>query len=82
MQRSGETARLISSYVGKDPTAFCSYEDHQLAVRTLEQVCLLRAESVEAAACRGYSCHHPGTAGGTGEAGEGVRGTAGGFGGF
>ena len=41
-----ETARLISPYVEKDPTAFCSYEDHQLAVRTLEQVCLLRAESV------------------------------------
>ena len=41
-----ETVRLISPYVEKDPTAFCSYEDHQLAVRILEQVCLLRAESV------------------------------------
>ena len=29
----------------RDPTAFCSYEDHQLAVDTLEQVCLLRAQS-------------------------------------
>ena len=27
-------------------TAFCSYEDHQLAVDTLEEVCLLRAESI------------------------------------
>ena len=30
----------------KDPTAFCSYEDHQRAVRTLEEVCGLRAQSV------------------------------------
>ena len=30
----------------KDPTAFCSFEDHQLAVDTLEQVCLLRARSI------------------------------------
>ncbi len=37
---------LISSYVRKDPTAFCSFEDHQLAVDTLEQVCLLRAQSI------------------------------------
>ena len=28
-----------------DPTAFCSYEDHRLAVETLEEVCLLRAQS-------------------------------------
>ena len=28
------------------PTAFCSYEDHRLAADTLEQVCMLRAESV------------------------------------
>ena len=32
-------------YVEADPTAFCSYEDQRLAVETLEQVCLLRAES-------------------------------------
>ena len=41
-----QTERLIAPYVQKDPTAFCSYADHQLAVDTLEQVCLLRAESV------------------------------------
>ena len=34
------------SLCSKDPTAFCSYEDHQLAVDTLEEVCLLRAESI------------------------------------
>ena len=39
-------AKQIAPYVQKDPTAFCSYEDHQLAVDTLEEVCLLRAESI------------------------------------
>ena len=37
---------MIAPYVEKDPTAFCSYEDHMLAADTLEQVCLLRAQSV------------------------------------
>ena len=37
---------LIAPYVQTDPTAFCSYEDHQLAVDTLLEVCSLRAESV------------------------------------
>lgn len=32
----------------RTPTAFCSYQDHRLAVDTLEQVCLLRAESIRA----------------------------------
>ena len=41
-----QTEKLIAPYVQKDPTAFCSYADHQLAVDTLEQVCLLRAESI------------------------------------
>ena len=41
-----EKAALIAPYVQKDPTAFCSYEDHRLAVETLERVCLLRAESI------------------------------------
>ena len=40
-----QTAELIAPYVEADPTAFCSYEDHRLAVETLEQVCLLRVES-------------------------------------
>lgn len=41
-----QTEKLIAPYVQKDPTAFCSYEDQRLAVDTLEQVCLLRAESI------------------------------------
>ena len=40
------TAAMIAPYVAKDPTKFCSYEDHQRAVDTLEQICLLRAQSV------------------------------------
>ncbi len=40
------TAALISPYVEKDPTAFCSYEDHLLAVDTIREFCLLRAKSV------------------------------------
>ncbi len=43
-----DTQRLIAPYVQRDPTAFCSYSDHKLAVDTLLQVCLLRAESVRA----------------------------------
>lgn len=41
-----KTFRLIFTYVKKDPTAFCSFEDYCLAVDTLKQVCELRAESV------------------------------------
>ena len=41
-----QTSRLIAPYVEADPTAFCSYEDHLLAVDTLSAVCLLRAQSV------------------------------------
>ena len=40
------TKVLISEFVEKDPTAFCSYEDYLLAVDTIEKICLLRAESV------------------------------------
>ena len=40
-----EAAAQIAPYVQKDPTAFCSYEDHRLAVETLEQTCLLRGEA-------------------------------------
>ena len=40
------TEQLIAPYVQDDPTAFCSYEDHRLAVDTLEEICLLRAESI------------------------------------
>ena len=41
-----EAQALIASYVEADPTAFCSYADHRLAVDTLLEVCRLRAESV------------------------------------
>ncbi|HJB14093.1 MAG TPA: CotH kinase family protein, partial [Candidatus Oscillibacter excrementigallinarum] len=41
-----ETQALIAPYVEADPTAFCSYEDHLLAVDTLLEVCRLRAESI------------------------------------
>ncbi len=40
-----QAQQLISPYVQRDPTAFCSFDDHQLAVDTLEQVCMLRAQS-------------------------------------
>lgn len=40
------TAALIAPYVAEDLTAFCGYDDHQLAVDTLLQLCLLRAESI------------------------------------
>lgn len=41
-----EAEEMISPYVKKDPTAFCSFEDHQLGVRTIRDFCMLRAESV------------------------------------
>ena len=41
-----KTMEMISPYVQKDPTAFCSYEDYLLGADTLKNFCLLRAESV------------------------------------
>ena len=41
-----KTQDMIAPYVQADPTAFCSYQDHNLAVDTLLEVCLLRAQSV------------------------------------
>ncbi len=41
-------ARMIAPYVQRDPTAFCSYEDHALAVGTLTAFCELRAKSIRA----------------------------------
>ncbi|MDE7319622.1 MAG: CotH kinase family protein [Lachnospiraceae bacterium] len=41
-----EMAELIRPYVEKDPTAFCSFADHQTGVKTIREFCLLRAESV------------------------------------
>lgn len=41
-----ETTAMISPYVEHDPTAFCSYGDYLLAVETITEFCLLRAQSV------------------------------------
>ena len=46
VKKTAETVKMISPYVKKDPTAFCSYEDHLTAVRTITDFCMLRAESV------------------------------------
>lgn len=40
------TAEMIAPYVQQDPTAFCTFDDHLLAVETLRQVCLLRTKSI------------------------------------
>ena len=41
-----ETREMITPWVEKDPTAFCSYDDFLLGVDTITEFCLLRAESV------------------------------------
>ena len=41
-----QTNVMITPYVKRDPTAFCSYEEYQLAVDTIRDFCLLRAESI------------------------------------
>lgn len=45
-QMMDETIALISSYVEKDPTAFCTYDEFLVGVETLREFCLLRAESI------------------------------------
>ena len=57
------TQALIAPYVEADPTAFCSYEDHLLAVDILLEVCRLRAESIRGQLNGDYP-RHPGPAGG------------------
>lgn len=39
-------SELISPYVEKDPTKFCTFEEFQTGVRTLERFCALRLESI------------------------------------
>ena len=58
-----EAQALIAPYVEADPTAFCSYEDHLLAVDTLLEVCRLRSESARGQ-LEGTFPLHPGPAGG------------------
>lgn len=42
-----EAENLISTYVEKDPTKFCTYDEYQKGVETLKEFCLLRSESVK-----------------------------------
>ena len=44
--RLRQVQAMIAPYVEADPTAFCSYQDHLLAVDTLLEVCRLRGESI------------------------------------
>ena len=37
---------MISPYVEKDPTKFCTYEEFEAGTTTLNEFCLLRAESI------------------------------------
>lgn len=41
-----DVVALISPYVEKDPTAFCSYDEFTEGTQTLREFCLLRADSV------------------------------------
>ncbi len=47
-EMADSVSEMISPYVEKDPTKFCSYEEFELAVTNLKKFCLLRAESVSA----------------------------------
>ena len=38
------TIELITPYVEKDPSRFCTYEEFKLGAQTMKQFCLLRAE--------------------------------------
>lgn len=46
-QMMAQTKALIAPYVEKDPTKFCTYEEFETGIETLEQFCLLRAESIQ-----------------------------------
>lgn len=41
-----DTIALISPYVEKDPTKFCTYEDFLTGAETIKEFCTLRAESI------------------------------------
>ena len=45
-QMMAETKALIAPYVEQDPTKFCTYEEFETGIDTLEKFCLLRAQSV------------------------------------
>lgn len=41
-------SEMISPYVQKDPSKFCTYEEYQKGVSALKEFCLLRAQSISA----------------------------------
>lgn len=43
----GDTAELIAPYVEKDPTKFCTYEEFEKGVSTLDKFCALRLKSIK-----------------------------------
>jgi predicted Zn-dependent protease len=45
-KKYSDAIRLISPYVKKDPSAFCTYEEFQQAQKSLKAFCQLRAKSV------------------------------------
>lgn len=40
------TSNMIEPYVKKDKTAFCSFEEHKIAVNTIKNFCILRSKSI------------------------------------
>lgn len=46
-QLISDTKELISPYVEKDPTKFCTYEQFETGVLTLSEFCSLRAKSIK-----------------------------------
>lgn len=42
-----DVIQMISPYVEKDPTKFCTYEEFETGAYTLKQFCLLRAKSIK-----------------------------------
>lgn len=42
-----DTAELISPYVEKDPTKFCTYEEFETGVSTIKTFCQLRIKSIQ-----------------------------------
>lgn len=41
-----EVSEMIAPYVEKDPTKFCTFKEFEKGISTLEEFCLLRAESI------------------------------------
>lgn len=39
-------SKMISPYVEKDPTKFCTYEEFETGIATLKEFCILRAQSI------------------------------------